>query len=176
MKILIAYSSKNGTVKECVRRLAQELQPMAVELADLDAEAPSVQDYDAVLVGGSVYFGRFRPSLRRFLKANGAILQGKCTGLFLCCGLTHEADYYLEKLFPKELRESSVATVYFGGRLKADEGSRWDRWILRSMRARLLEEEMENEDYSPTLPGILPETIASMASRIRTELLHKTVQ
>ncbi len=172
MKILIAYSSKNGTAKECAERLQAALHQLSADLVDLDHQTPQILDYDIVLLGGSVYFGKLRPALRRYMRENAALLMQKSFGFFLCCGLAHDADYYREKLFPPELNNLAFAHIYFGGRLKIEGASRMDRFFLHSMRSTILEEEMDDGEYTLSLPAILPENIERMATLTREEYLR----
>lgn len=172
MKLLIVYSGKNGTVRECIRRLEIALHNIRPTVVCLEQETPSLEDFDVVIVGGSVYFGRFRPALRRFLKEQEQALSQKALGMFLCCGLAHEWEYYREKLFPRVLRDRAFQTLYFGGVLKLEACSLFDRYVLHSMRASILESEINDGEYTPSLPGILPENIERMATYIRQEFVR----
>ncbi len=169
MKILIAYTSKNGTTAECVRRLSGFLRGTDTTVADLRKASPDPSAYDLILVGGSVRFGKLSKELKRFLTEKRAVLLQKRLGLFLCCGLAHEQEYYMEKLFPKDLRDAAFSMMYFGGSLRCPSASLFDRALLHSMRSNLLESEIEDGEYTPSLPGILPENIERMASFARRE-------
>ncbi len=170
MKILLAYAGKNGTTAACVERLQGLLQGREVVVANLEKETPQVSDFDIVALGSSVYFGRLRPAARRFLQEQEEALQRVSLALFLCCGLTVENDYYREKLFPASLREHAFINLYFGGSLRLEGLSFLDRLVVHNMRSRLFAEDMENGDYVPTLPSILPENIDQMVSHIKTEI------
>ena len=58
MKILIAYSSKSGTVRECAEELSKKLSTNEVTLADLDTATPDVSGFDIVITGGYVRMGK----------------------------------------------------------------------------------------------------------------------
>ena len=176
MKILIAYSTKNGTVRTCVERLLSGLHNLEADAVDLDQTTPDVDQYDIVLVGASVYFGKLRPAARKFLEQNEVLLAKKSLGLFLCCGLAHDYEYYVEKCFPQSLREVAFQTLYFGGLLKVENCSLTDRILLHSMRSRILEEEFDDGEYTLTLPGILPESIDKMATYVRVEYTRLAAQ
>ena len=169
MKILIAYASKYGSARTCVTRLAEQLHGLDVTVTDLEHEAPDPQDFDTVVFGSSVYFGKLLPAARQFLKTHTDVLAGKRLALFLCCGLTEEYEYYREKLFPRVLRDAAFQTLYFGGSLNGEGRSLRDRLILRSMRAMLLEEAIDNSEYILSLPGLLPENIDKLATYLRAE-------
>ena len=167
MKVLIAYSTKYGTTTTCVKRLEKALQGMEVHTVCLEREQPNVRDYDIVLLGGSIYFGRFRPALRQFLKEQQSLLLGKPLGLFWCCGRTEDHEYYGEKHFPKSLRDHAFAHIFFGGTLRIPKSSWIDRFLLHSMRSAILESEINDGEYTPTLPTILLESIDMMATYVR---------
>ena len=174
MKILIAYTSKHGTTEECVQRLQQHLHGLDVTLKNLaQAPSPSLVEYDIVVVGGSVQFGKFHPALRLFLKENLEVLKQKRLALFLCCGLAHEYEYYEEVLFAKELRAAAFQMLYFGGSLRTDGLPFLDKLLVRHLRTTIAENEIEDGEYTPSMPGILPENIETMASYIRREALKK---
>ncbi|MBQ7171102.1 MAG: hypothetical protein IJR89_02365 [Clostridia bacterium] len=163
MKVLIAYAGVTGTTEECVRRLAAELSNLDVTVTDLAKETPELSSYDLVLVGGCVRRGKLYAPLRSFFEEQGRDLLDRPLGLFLVCGLAHEYEYYFERLLPKDLREHAFATLYFGGDLHPKQAGLWDKLYLYSMRSRLRESELSDFEYTPTLPGILPESIEKMA-------------
>ena len=167
MKILIAYASKNGSTRDCVLRLAERMHQANVTLADLGEGTPDIDLYDVVVFGSSVRFGKFLPAATRFLKENKDQLLQKKLALFLCCGYAHEYEYYLQKLFPEELLKHSLQTLYFGGTLRKDGLSFFDKLVVRSMRASIFENDIENGEYTPTLPSILPENVDKMATHLR---------
>lgn len=169
-KVLIAYASKTGTARECVEILQSELKGMQITVADLEKETPVIKDFDAVIFGSSIRFGKLRPAARAFLQAQEAELIKIPHGLFLCCGFGHDFEEYSEKRFSKELRESAFAVLNFGGRLKLEKARLAERYFLYRVRCSIRESEIEDEEYTPTLPGLLPENIRMMASSLRRNL------
>ena len=168
MKLLIVYSTKNGTVETCVRLLEQSLRGLQVTTVCLEREkAPDLADYDIVLVGGAVYFGKLRPAMRQFLKEQESVLCQKELGLFFCCGMAHDMEYYQEKIFSPALREHAFQSLYFGGLLKIEGCGIMDRILLHSMRSEIFESEINDGEYTPTLPAILPENIEKMGTYVR---------
>ena len=168
MRILIVYAGKNGTTKSCVERLVRQLGKKDVTVADLANGAVDPSEFDLVVFGSSVYFGKLRPLARAYLKTYESVLCEKKLALFLCCGLEGEYDYYREKLFSQRLRDAASFSAFFGGSLKTDGVPFWDKLILRSMRSSLFEADMDNGEYFATLPTVLPENIDKLASQICT--------
>ena len=170
MKILIAYTSKNGTTADCVSRLSEQLQGLDVTVADLSVTTPNVSDFDLAIAGGSVRYARLDPALRRLLRDQREALLQVPLALFLVCGLAHEYEYYEEVLLPRELREHAFSVMYLGGSLRKDGLPLWDRLIVSSLRSRIMESEIEDGEYTPSLPGILPESIERLATYARQRL------
>lgn len=166
MKILIAYDSGNGTVKTAVDRMIQPLKALDVTVVSLNENQPNPNAYDIVVIGGSVRFGKLRKTAAKYLREHESILAQKKLGLFFCCGLIEEQDYYAEKLFSPALRNAAFHLAFFGGSLNTYGLSFWDKMMVRSMRSSLFEKEMDDGNYIPKLPYILPENIDGMARMI----------
>ena len=170
MKILIGYTSKTGTAKKCAEQLSRELKGQDVTVADLEQEAPELREYDLVVLGSSVRFGRARPKFYEFLKANKGVLMEIPHGFFLCCGFGHEFERYEAKIFDQKLRDTVFASLNFGGLMRLPNASLFERIVLKWVRTDIRSSEIEDGEYTPTLPDVLPENISMMASHIRREL------
>lgn len=168
MKVLIAYASKTGTAEECAEMLQKELRGADVTVADLAREKPDVRGFDAAVIGGSVRYGKLRRDAADYLTAQQDALATVPHGLFLCMSSGHEFEEISEKVFPAALRESAFAVMNFGGRLRLRRAGLFERILLHAARSRIAESEMELGEFTPTLPDILPENIARMASALRT--------
>lgn len=167
MRILIAYAGKNGTTRECVERLCAHLTDYEVEAVDLSEQSPDPDAFDICVVGGSVRFGRLQKPLRSFLKQEHEKLKKSRPMLFFCCGLAHEIEYYQDVLFDKELKRAATALIYFGGSLRVDGLPFWDKLLVRSLRSSIAENDIEDGEFTPTMPGILPENIERLAEEIK---------
>ncbi|MBQ8432428.1 MAG: hypothetical protein IJX28_06045 [Clostridia bacterium] len=173
MRILIAYAGRNGSTRTCVERLVGALGHLDVTVKDLNTEQVQAAEYDLCVVGGCVRFGRLQPSLRRFFKTQEQALLERPLVLFFCCGLTHESEYYQEVLFPKCLREHAFENVYFGGSLRTD-GLPWmDKLLVKALRSSIAESDIEDGEYTPSMPGILPENVDRVAASIRRETAQR---
>jgi flavodoxin len=67
-KLLVAYVSKHGSTREVAEAIAETLEKAAHEVelrraADIEDPTP----YDGVVLGGSLYFGRWHDDAVRFL-------------------------------------------------------------------------------------------------------------
>lgn len=171
MKILIAYASKNGTAATCANELKRHLSNQDVTLADLATVSPDPMEYDLIVTGGSVRFGKLLAPLRRYWETYREQLLQKPIGLFFCCGYPHDWEYYHDTLLPEDLREKAFLSIYFGGTLRKDGLSFFDKMVVRSMRSSIAESEINDGEYTPTMPTVLPENIERMATYIRSELV-----
>jgi menaquinone-dependent protoporphyrinogen oxidase len=122
MNILLAYGTKHGSTREVTEAIAETLgnaghecdvRPAAVE-ADLAG-------YDGVVLGGSLYMGRWHPDAVRFLERNRHELASIPFAVFAMGPMTlKEADVagshvQLGKALAKFADLSPSATTIFGG-------------------------------------------------------------
>ena len=169
MKVMIAYTSKTGTTEECVERLKAALDGMTVETVRLDENAPDLDSCDILILGAPVRFGKLPKCVRAYLKENEAKLLQMPHALFLCCGLAHEYDFYIENLYSDALRASAFLIENFGGTLSYEGQNFFGKILIHAVRSTIRENEIEDGEYTPEMPSILPESIGKMATYIRKE-------
>ena len=166
MKVLIAYSSKQGTTKKCADMLASKLGSAEVEMLDINEATPaSPENYDVVVLGSSVRFGGVSKNIKKYIKAHKSELNNMPSAVFLCCGYPDEFDNYVKDQFPRDF-----APTYdfhcFGGELKPKQTRGFDRIIVAMARRSILEHDFEDSSYEGSLPEILPESISILADTI----------
>ena len=174
MKVLIAYTSKTGTTDECVCRLEKELRGLEIDKKDVSIEFPDPTAYDIVIVGCPVRFGRLSKPMRSYLKQYKNAISTMPHALFLCCGLAHDYEYYVEGLFSDQLREGAFSIMNFGGTLDYKKQNFFEKLWIHTARSSIRESEIEDGEYTPELPGILPENIGKMATYVRSEVAKLT--
>lgn len=170
-KILIAYASANGMTRECAERLARELNTASVSLCDLSQETPNDGEYDLLLIGSSIRRGKLLPSAREFLKTIAEKQDERPVGVFLCCGFPDRFEEYKERLIPKAIQQRAFLISDFGGTLNPARKPFWDKLWLFFARSSVVESEIEDGEYTPTLPGMIPESIGQMASFAKDQIL-----
>ena len=113
MRILLAYTSKNGSTASCVRRLASGLSGLNVTVCDLAKEVPNAAEFDMVIVGGAVHHHRFPAPLRHFLREQQEVLKKKKLGLFLLCGIVTWFTYVFlhTELLLQDISPTMVASA-----------------------------------------------------------------
>lgn len=169
MKILIAYAGRVGVAKECAELLEKELCGREVTLCNLREETPSPENFDAVVVGSAIYFGKAEKTVRSFLKANAKELENKIFGGFICCAFSDMSDKYIEETFFAELRRKAVDCAYFGGELKPDKQKNlFYKMIVKAMRNDIINNgDSDDESQMRILPEINPSEIVKFAGKLK---------
>ena len=92
-RVLIAYGSKHGSTAETSDAIAGMLRESGLE-ADISeaARVTTLEDYDAVIVAGSLYMGHWHPDSREFIKRFAAELGEMPVAIFAMGPKTSEPD------------------------------------------------------------------------------------
>ena len=131
MKVLIAYSTKNGTTYRCAQMLAERLPEwVEADIVDLKKYLPCPKGYDAVVVGGSVRMEKLNKCVRRFLRNNRDTLSEIPCAVYICCGFSEHFDEYAETQLPRGL-ECSLGVHHFGGELKPDKVKGLEKLLVK---------------------------------------------
>lgn len=125
-KLLIAYTTRHGTVKKCAKHLIKLISKKnpdvwTADIIDLRTdEVTDIESYDKIVLGCSVYAGRTQKQMTDFIAANKEFLQGSDLGLYLC-SLTKKGDEPIMSELLKssygDLLDSAKAVGLFGGEL-----------------------------------------------------------
>ena len=92
-RILVAYASKNGSTEAVARAIAAQLRDADHEVDVRDATlAMDIDPYDAVILGGSLYMGRWHADARRFLQRHRTALKERTLAVFALGPLTLEDE------------------------------------------------------------------------------------
>jgi len=71
MNVLVAYGSRLGSTKEIAERIAARLRDRGIETTISSVEArPTIDLFDAVVLGSALYAGQWLDSARRFVLDN----------------------------------------------------------------------------------------------------------
>ena len=172
MKVLIIYATSGGVSRRCAEILRDKLAGDAfqVTLCDIHDNPPSPDGFDVAVIGGSIRMGKINKRLKNYLKSHANTLCELQTALFLCCGYTENFDDYVTLNFPKAIIPS-LGIHCFGGELKPEKLKGFDKFIVKMVRASILDEDFENPDPTRSpLPEIVPENIWRLADNIRALL------
>jgi len=123
MKILIAFATRYGTTQKCAEMLENFLKDKQHDVDVINLKVTkniSMDNYDAVAVGGSFMMFRMNSYVRKFVQRNLDKLLKMKTGLFMC-GADDKWEEEIKKGFPPQLLDSAAAKEYFGFEML------WDR-------------------------------------------------
>lgn len=134
MEILIVYRTQYGSTKRCAE-LIRDGVGEDVTLVDLrDTPRPAVDDFDVVLIGGSIYGGLIQREVVAFCGRNRDRLLARKVGLFICCLYREErAMEQLESAFPGWLRDRAFAKYPLGGALEPEKLRPMDRFLVERL-------------------------------------------
>jgi menaquinone-dependent protoporphyrinogen oxidase len=77
-KIMIGYGTTEGQTARIAKRIAEVIRGQGVEVQALDLKRSSdvvLDDYDAVIVGGSIHMGKHEDHVANFVRRNRATLE-----------------------------------------------------------------------------------------------------
>ncbi|QHS55349.1 hypothetical protein GWR56_07280 [Mucilaginibacter sp. 14171R-50] len=130
MKGIIIYAGKYGATCQYAQWLADTLKfPV---LPAEKATAASLQGYDSIILGSSVYIGKL--VIRRWLQQHESALAGKQLFLFIVCGSAGANNKEQDKLLDNNLSAAirQQAKIFFmPGRCVISKLSFKDRLLLR---------------------------------------------
>jgi menaquinone-dependent protoporphyrinogen oxidase len=126
-KVLVAYGTKHGSTAGIAALIGSALHEAGVSVDVRPArEVRSVTTYDAVVLGGALYAGRWHRDARHFARRYASALQGRPVWLFSSGPLDSSAD---TKEIPPVSQAAAAAArlharahVTFGGRLTEENG------------------------------------------------------
>lgn len=80
MKEILLYASKYGAAKELAKRIEKGTQTKAVDIKEYHG---SIEDYDKIIIGSSVYAGMMRKEIKTFIKEHEEQLKNKRVYVYL---------------------------------------------------------------------------------------------
>lgn len=134
MKTAIIYATKHGCTDKCAHTLSNELNTTCDIINIESANSFDIQEYNTVIIGGSIHAGMINKKLKSFLNKNSETLLDKKLGLFLCC--MYEGDKALEQLnnaFPEPLRNKAIAHSIFGGEFDFNKMNFLEKTIVKKV-------------------------------------------
>lgn len=168
MKILIAYDSKTGTARECAEMLAGHFSYHDTELFDLRGGIPRLSDFDFVIIGGSIRFGKLSKNMRAFLREERESIIQADRAFFICCAEADEAEDHIVRGFGEQLLSGAVAAESFGGELRPERHKGIERLFVKMARKSSMKtDEINYPNEIKTPPAILPDRISYFADKIR---------
>lgn len=162
MKTIVIYATKYGYTKDCVEEMKDQLQGDVLTVNILNEKISSLDAFDQVIIGGSIYMGQIQKKIKTFCENNMSTLLKKRVALFLCSGLPENFEQNLASAFPSELMEKAFARECFGGELRTDKMKGPDR-IISGLMKKVAADQGKGEVAK------LPENIAKLAFEMNRE-------
>ncbi|WP_406437152.1 flavodoxin domain-containing protein [Streptomyces sp. NBC_01613] len=137
INVLVAYGTTNGSTAQIAEAVAEVLRKEGLMAETMSAGSDAdVTRYDAVVVGGGLYAGRWHKDARRFVRRNRRALAGRPLWFFSSGPLDATAS---ERDIPPVpgvrramTRLDARGHVTFGGRLEEGAKGRIARMIVRN--------------------------------------------
>jgi menaquinone-dependent protoporphyrinogen oxidase len=125
MRVLVTYGSKRGGTAGIGQMLGTALSDRGLHVdVRPAAEVDSVEGYDAVIIGGALYIGRWHRDARQFIKRHAEALQSRPVWFFSSGPLDDSAAYTELPPVPQVERLMNWTGAQghrtFGGRLLPD--------------------------------------------------------
>lgn len=158
MKTLIIYASTYGYTKECADKVKELIQGEVTVSNIKTDKIPEIEDFDNVVMGGSIYMGQIHKKLKEYCTANLDKLLKKRIAFFLCCGLPENFEETIKNCFPKELLDRAIAKECFGGELRIEKMN-----LAHKMIAGLMQRAVK--PGTPETMG-LPENMTKLAEAV----------
>jgi len=129
MKILVLYASKYGCTEDCAKYLKSKLIHETKIVNLKNHGMIDLQQYDWIIIGGSIYVGKIQKEVKHFCERNLQILLTKKVVLFMCCTTPEQVNDFFKSNFQSQLLKHAVETVNFGGELRQNKMGFFDKKI-----------------------------------------------
>jgi menaquinone-dependent protoporphyrinogen oxidase len=124
-RVLVAYASKYGSTREIAEAVADTLRETGCEVDAVAAgSVTSLDGYSAAVVGGALYFFRWRKDARKFLARHRSALSGLPVAVFASGPIEDTPEQFdrarsdLDRALAKAAWLTPVSIAVFGGRLE----------------------------------------------------------
>lgn len=137
MKTIIIYTSKYGCTEKAAYLLKNQLGEETEVVNLMLAKEPTLERYDTVILGGSIYYGKIQKQMTAFASKFQNELSKKRIGLFICAGAKGEqATQELKSSFPEELYNQSITNEVFGDEIYEEKLTLLDRLVLQMVKGK----------------------------------------
>lgn len=140
MKSLVVFDTKHGATLEVAETIAEGIREAGGEAETLDLReresfTAKLDDYDAVVLGGPSYMGRWSKRAVAFASSKQDELAGKRLALFVV-GNDKDKGAEIARAALSETLASRAQTAYFGGRIDFPSLSGFERFIVKAVSGK----------------------------------------
>ncbi|MEG0829224.1 MAG: flavodoxin domain-containing protein [Anaerovoracaceae bacterium] len=129
MNVLIAYASKTGTTEKCAKILKALVDDAT--LCNLAKEKPALNEYNFIIIGGSIRMGKLHKSAKEFITKNKDTLMDKKTAYFICNCFPDNVEDIIQKNIPADLLKKAIVASSFGGEIDPTKQKGMDKLITK---------------------------------------------
>lgn len=134
MKTIIIYTTNHGCTEKAVEELSQQLSGDVLRVDLRDDPSPSIEEFDRVIIGGSIHAGKIQKVVREYCTSNLNRIQQKEVGLFICCMYEPEiAREEIKNAFPEELHQLAKTEAIFGGEFNFHKMNFMEKMLVKKI-------------------------------------------
>ena len=119
-KILLTYSTVDGHTKTICEKILSYSKTSQVDILPIDRSI-NIKDYDTVVIGASIRYGKYREEIFKFIKENEELLNSKDNAFFSVNVVARkenknkpETNPYLIKFLNKISWQPKILDVFAG--------------------------------------------------------------
>ena len=119
-KILLTYSTVDGHTKTICEKILSYSETSQVDILPIDSSI-NIKDYDTVVIGASIRYGKYREEIFEFIKENEELLNSKDNAFFTVNVVARkenknkpETNPYLIKFLNKISWQPKILDVFAG--------------------------------------------------------------
>ena len=119
-KILLTYSTVDGHTKTICEKILSYSETSQVDILPIDSSI-NIKDYDTVVIGASIRYGKYREEIFEFIKKNEELLNSKDNAFFSVNVVARkenknkpETNPYLIKFLNKISWQPKILDVFAG--------------------------------------------------------------
>ncbi len=135
MATAIVYRSHHGTTLKVAKMLQEKINDEVIDLINIkESKSPNLDQYDWIIIGGSIHAGKLQKDLSQFMKKQQDVLLKKNLGLFLCCMEQNEkATAQLNDAFPENYRNQAIDSMIAGGEFNFEKMNVFEKMIIKKI-------------------------------------------
>ena len=135
---LLIFSSVDGHTKKICNRIKSSLDDSTTTLIDLNEVSNiNIENYDQIIIGASIRYGKHRPELYKFIENNHHLLESKKSAFFTVNIVARkpeknspETNPYMKKFLKLSKWKPDTLEV-FAGRLEYPKYGLIDKYTIR---------------------------------------------
>lgn len=119
-KILLTYSTVDGHTKTICEKILSYSETSQIDILPIDSSI-NIKDYDTVVIGASIRYGKYREEIFEFIKENEELLNSKDNAFFSVNVVARkenknkpETNPYLIKFLNKISWQPKILDVFAG--------------------------------------------------------------